>query len=289
MRSEREMFDLILGTARQDERIRAVILNGSRANPDAPRDFFQDYDVQYLVREVASFTSDPDWIRRFGELMILQTPDAMGAAPPDPEAPFTYLMQFMDGNRIDLTLYPVARIAEFHRNNLGVLLLDKDGLFERIETTGERGGLQKPPTPKQFADCCNEFWWINPYVAKGLWRGEIVYARHMLDVVIREQLLKMLTWYVGVKFEYTRDPGKFGRHLQARLEPELWDLLLQTYASGDYAHTWAALFAAGELFRLTALQVAQACAFEYPMQDDERVSAHLRHVQALPRDARQMY
>ena len=38
MRSEREMYDLILGFARADERVRGVILNGSRANPNAPRD-----------------------------------------------------------------------------------------------------------------------------------------------------------------------------------------------------------------------------------------------------------
>ncbi len=30
MRSEQEMLDLILTTAREDERIRAVIMNGSR-------------------------------------------------------------------------------------------------------------------------------------------------------------------------------------------------------------------------------------------------------------------
>lgn len=34
-RSDKEMFDLVLDTARDDDRIRAVILNGSRANPDA--------------------------------------------------------------------------------------------------------------------------------------------------------------------------------------------------------------------------------------------------------------
>ena len=38
MRSEREMYDLILGFARSDERVRGGILNGSRANPNAPRD-----------------------------------------------------------------------------------------------------------------------------------------------------------------------------------------------------------------------------------------------------------
>lgn len=33
MRNEKEMFDLILGVATGDERVRAVVLNGSRANP----------------------------------------------------------------------------------------------------------------------------------------------------------------------------------------------------------------------------------------------------------------
>jgi aminoglycoside 6-adenylyltransferase len=43
MRTETEIFDLILGFARSDGRIRAVVLNGSRANPLAPRDILQDY------------------------------------------------------------------------------------------------------------------------------------------------------------------------------------------------------------------------------------------------------
>ena len=38
MRSEREMYDLILGFARADERVHGGILNGSRANSNAPRD-----------------------------------------------------------------------------------------------------------------------------------------------------------------------------------------------------------------------------------------------------------
>ena len=82
MRSEQEMFDLILSTARQDPLIRAVVLNGSRANPAAPRDFFQDFDIVYLVTDPAPFTRNLEWIRRFGEMMILQLPDDMGDPPP---------------------------------------------------------------------------------------------------------------------------------------------------------------------------------------------------------------
>ena len=65
MRSEQEMLELIVDTARNDERIRAVILNGSRANPNAPRDIFQDFDVVYIVTDVVSFSYDYEWIKIF--------------------------------------------------------------------------------------------------------------------------------------------------------------------------------------------------------------------------------
>lgn len=45
MRTEAEMYRLILEKARADERIRAVYMNGSRTNPNVPKDIFQDYDV----------------------------------------------------------------------------------------------------------------------------------------------------------------------------------------------------------------------------------------------------
>jgi aminoglycoside 6-adenylyltransferase len=77
MRTEQQMLDLILGTAREDERIRAVILNGSRANLRVRRDPFQDFDIVYVATEVTSFRRDPDWIRRFGEIMVMQTPEDM--------------------------------------------------------------------------------------------------------------------------------------------------------------------------------------------------------------------
>ena len=84
MRSTQQMLDLILAAARDDERIRAVILNGSRANPNAPRDFFQDFDIVYLVTDPLPFRNNYQWIRQFGELMILQEPDDMMDPPSEP-------------------------------------------------------------------------------------------------------------------------------------------------------------------------------------------------------------
>lgn len=282
-RTEAEMFALILDTARADERIRAVILNGSRADPNAPRDRLQDFDIVYLVTEVAPLAHNLAWLERFGERIILQMPDAMGDPPAEGGTRFAYLMQFADGNRLDLTLLPVARANELPNDSLSVLLLDKDGIVPPLSPPSDRDYLPKPPTATAFADCCNEFWWVAPYVAKGLWRREIPYAKAMLDGVLREQLFKLLSWYVGIRFNFARSIGKEGKYLERLLEPELWAQLERTYADAAYAHNWDALFVMCELFRTVAVQVAEAFGFDYPAQDDERVSAYLRHIRALPR------
>jgi len=289
MRSEEEMLELILDTAKRDDRIRAVIMNGSRANPQARRDIFQDFDIVYLVADVASFTDDQTWINRFGELMILQMPEAMGDPPPLNDGRFAYLMQFTDGNRIDLTLLPIAKLHEFKRDSLSLLLLDKDGIVEPFPPPYESDYLPGPPNAKAFSDCCNEFWWVCPYVAKGLWREEIIYARYMFDQVVREQLRKMLTWYVGVKTWFLQGPGKFGKHLRQYLEPELWAMLEKTYSDASYEKTWDALEVMCDLFRVAANQVAEHFGFDYPQGDDEKVSAHLKHVRSLSANAKEIY
>jgi aminoglycoside 6-adenylyltransferase len=289
VRSAQEMLDLILDTARMDERIRAVILSGSRANANAPRDPFQDFDIVYLVTDVAPFRRNEQWIARFGELMILQMPEDMQDPPPQADGGYTYLMQFADGNRIDLGLWPVDKLEQLERDSLSVLLLDKDGIVQPFEPPSEHDYLPRPPTAKAFADCCNEFWWVSPYVAKGLWRKEIVYAKHVLDHYVRDQLMKMTAWYVGVETAFGRNPGKFGKHLEQYLEPELWEMLLSTYADAGYERTWQALFTACDLYRRMALRVAAHLGFKYPHADDARVSAHLRHVKALPRSAAEIY
>ena len=52
MRSEREMYDLILEYALRDQRVRGVILNGSRADPVASLDQLRDFDIVYLVTDI---------------------------------------------------------------------------------------------------------------------------------------------------------------------------------------------------------------------------------------------
>jgi aminoglycoside 6-adenylyltransferase len=267
-------------------------MNGSRVNPNARRDPFQDFDIVYIVTDVAPFRHNLEWIQRFGELMILQMPEEMGDPPPSGEGFFTYLMQFTDGNRIDLGIFTMPQWREHSkdRDSLSLLLLDKDGIIEPFPAADESSYLPKPPTAREFSDCCNEFWWVSPYAAKGLWRREILYARVMFDEVLRnEQLMKMLRWHIGIKTDFQVSPGKLGKYFQKYLEPELWEMLLKTFSDASYENTWDALFTMCDLFRRVAIPVAGHFGFEYPYEDDRRVTAHLKYVRALPQDAKELY
>lgn len=279
MRSEKEMLELILSIARDDERVRAVILNGSRANPNAPCDRFQDFDVVYLVTDVQSFKNNPGWIDVFGERMILQLPDDMEGEPI--RTGYAYLMQFMDGNRIDLTLEPVEGYPGSHQDSLSILLLDKDDRLPPFPEANEYDYLPKAPSLKQYMECCNEFWWVSPYVAKGLWRSEITYAMAMMEIV-RNQLLKMLTWQIGLETGFKVNPGKEGKYFKKYLAADLWQDLLKTYPRAEVDEIWEALFSVGRLFRKTGRQVGLKTGFNYPVEFDDKVSPYLERIRNLP-------
>jgi len=281
LRGDDDVLQRILDVARADPRVRAVVLSGSRADPAAPVDAWRDFDVLFVVADVAPYRSDPAWIDVFGERAILQRPDAMFGAAAREDGGEAYLMLFVDGSRIDLTLLPVAAMAAFSHGGPAAVLLDRDGVVPAPPPPDAPHHVPAPPTAVAFADVCNEFWWVAPYVAKGLARGELTYARHHLDTVLRAQLHTLLGWEVAAASGFRRGTGRAGRHLRRELPPAWWARLEATYADADPARGWAALDALTELFRMAAVRVATRFGFDYPHDDDARVARHLRRLRAL--------
>jgi aminoglycoside 6-adenylyltransferase len=285
MRSEEEIYNLVLDIAIASENIRAVVLNGSRADPNAPKDIFQDYDIVYFVRDLESFTSNHNWIGIFGERLILQMPEQM-TLPGYPVASrqtFSYLMLFKDKNRIDLTLFPVERITrEFSFDSLSVRLLDKDNLFPNLPPPDESDYLIRKPAEKEFADVCNEFWWVCPYVAKGLARGEITYAKDMLENPVRMMFLKMIEWQIGIKTDFRVNFGKSGKNLKRLVDPQLYEKILLTYPDGNIQNIWKSLFLMTEIFDESARTTARCFGFIYDQAESQNVINYLKDIESLP-------
>lgn len=97
--------------------------------------------------------------------------------------------------------------------------------------------------------------------------------------------MKMLNWYVGVKTDFQKSPGKMGKYLNQCLDAELWKLLEDTYADSKPEHIWDSLFVMGDLFRQVGRCVADHFGFNYPEQDDKNVTSYLQYIRRLPRSA----
>jgi aminoglycoside 6-adenylyltransferase len=282
MRNEKEMMDLIVNTANNDERIRAVIMNGSRTNPNAKKDFFQDYDVVYIVKDIDTFTSDHNWVDIFGERLMMQMPEDKVIPPAGNDGRYIYLMQFKDGNRIDLSLIPLEKMDELiRRDSLSILLLDKDGIIGSFPPSNDRDYHISRPSEKEFMDSCNEFWWICLNISKGLWREELTYVMFMYEQINRNVLIRMIEWNIGIKTDFTISAGKFGKNMEDFLEKDEWNEFISTYPEPDYEKIWHSLFNMCNLFRKMAIYVAKHFAFVYSHDDDNNVTAHLKYIKNI--------
>ena len=261
MRAETEMLDLILQTAKTLQ-VKAVAMSGSRTNPKAPKDEFQDYDVVYVVDDLDNLTSDLSWLDQFGKRIIEQEVAL--------DHRRLYLMLFEDGNRIDLTLCPKEHIQEWVDSEADYTVLkDEKGLFEFYSPSPQRFWMS-PASALDFKNSCNEFWWVSAYVVKGICRNQTIYATDHLYSICQQELLKVMAWQV-VSDRGKVDIGKnykyLFNYLPTEKEKEFSDLL--DFSSID--KITQSLLATMQLFHREAQRLAQKLGFDYDKEVAEKM------------------
>lgn len=277
-RDKETIMNLILSVAKDDHRIRAVIMNGSRTISKSREDIFQDYDIIYVVNDVKLFVEDKQWIKQFGDILIMQKPDEISGEWPKYKDKFAYLMLFKDGNRIDLTLLHKDKATSMHRDSRSILLLDKDEIIGELELPSDKDYLPTPPSEKEFFDCCNEFFWVATYVAKGIARKELLYAKYMSEQIIRLELIKLLTWHSGIKTNFSVNFGICSKYLEKYLEPELWHKFCKTYTNANYEKMWKSLLGMCDIFNDIALLISKHYKFEFNKEEYNEVIEYLKTV-----------
>ena len=269
MRTEKQIYDTILSFAEADERIRVVTLEGSRTNINIPADEFQDFDITFFVTDMQSFTNNDEWLNVFGERLIMQKPEGMELFPAE-EKGFSYLMLFSDDIKIDLTLLSLDLLDEYFTwDKLVVLLLDKDCRIEHPPVPTDIDYRLQCPTARMFDDCCNEFWLTISYVIKGLLRKEILFAIDHMNDIVRKELLRMISWLVGIEDGLTFSLGKNYKFLERYIPEEMWKKLMLTYRMDSYAKMWESLEQCMSLFREVSVEVAGRLNYRCPSYDEK--------------------
>ena len=265
-RSEEGIFALILGVAQADERIRAVYMNGSRANPRVSPDEFQDFDIVYVALDSSEFESEHDLPKWFGKPLIVQRPDNIFP---------TWLMLFDDGNRIDLQIENLSE-SRFGQDSLTMLLLDKDGTFLSIPISNDRDYWIKKPNEVEFYNICNDFWWCLNNVAKGIRREQLPYAHRMFMETSHQNLAQMLDWFIATQQDFKLSTGMWGKEVEKHLSMELFERYKKTYPAADYVQIWQAIDEACELFHFLANELAEVLGFTYRQHEEEGMKKYLK-------------
>ena len=266
MSTDTEMMNLILQIA-ESLQVEAVALSGSRANPRAPKDEFQDYDVVYIVDDLEDLISDLSWLDQFGKRIIEQEV-TLGHRR-------LYLMLFEDGNRIDLTLCPKEYIQEWvdSEANFEVIKDDK-GLFEAYQPNS-KPYWTAPPTEEDFAASCNEFWWVSAYVVKAIRRNQLIYATDHLYGICQQELLKVLAWQVTSE-RGSVDIGKNYKYLFKYLSDEQEKEFSALLDLSSLEKNSQSLFATMNFFHREASVLAQKMGFTYDQKEAKKMIAYAK-------------
>jgi aminoglycoside 6-adenylyltransferase len=280
------------GLARPD--VRALILTSSRTSPLAHLDRLSDYDVIIVTTDIDPYLDD-GWLGDFGAVLVLYR---------DPIRlehglrRFTRVTQYEDGLKIDFTLWPpemVARvIAEAERAgrldpdlDAGyAVLLDKDGLTMALPPPTYRAYIPAPPSEAAYLKVIELLYHEATYVAKNLWRDELLPAKYSLDEVMKQHDLRvMLEWRMEMDHGWSVKTGVFGKGLKKYLPPDIWQELDATYVGAGIEDNWASMFAAIALFRRVAMEVGAHLGYAYPEDLHQRMMTYLQWVRTLDRRA----
>jgi aminoglycoside 6-adenylyltransferase len=288
---EDQMIQRLIQWAERQPLVRAMLLTSSRAVPNAPCDVLSDYDVILALLDVEPFHADRTWLEDFGPVLALYRD------PLEPYLGFTAsgnVTQYENGLKIDFTLWPVEvlqRLAsdphlpeEFDAGYR--VLLDKDHLTDGLQPPTYAAYIPKPPTEKEYQSAVEVFFLDATYVAKFLWRDDIMAAKHILDHCIKqEHLLPMLEWCVEIDHGWSVKPGLYGQRLKRWLNPELWRELESTYTGAELEANWDAMFRSVALFRAAAIKVGDHLGYSYPHDLERRALAYLHKAKNLDPEA----
>ena len=283
MKSEQEMFDLFVEIAKEDERIRAIYLHGSRANPNAWKDEYSDYDVVFVVSEIKSFISDNNWLSNFGDIYFVfeayrNENDYFMNEINDLSRRYVWSMILKDGNCIDLVIEIVEEaMRHSHIKDKPVMVLfDKDSLLPVNDSPTDIICAGEKPAKEKYYACCTAFWWFLNDVSKAIKRDQLPYAMERFRLFNRFTLNQMIDWYIGTQNDFSVSPGDSGRFYKKYLSEELYELYLKTYSDGYYENFWDAIFYTCELFRKVAKNVGDYLGLVYNQQQEEVMLEYIK-------------
>jgi len=266
------LLDRVVAWAEVEPNVIALVLTGSRAAINRTPDRWSDVDIELICDDPTPLTEDDTWLHRFGEVLVYLR---LWSEERDRQ---TRLVVYAEGE-VDFSLCGRGRITDqadglvdLYRRGYQVIL-DKEGITGGLPMPDGRPVRRDLPTAEEYLYVVSNFW-FEAHHMPGYLAREDLWALKFRDGTMKKALRKMLEWKALVGDPST-DVRHIGHGMRGWVGDDTWRELHGAWGRFDAASSRESLMATVEIFRRTAIEVANALGFDYPDEADRQITDRL--------------
>jgi len=274
--SMQTFLDRIIKWGEQEEAVKALILQGSRAAGIA--DEYSDYDLAVFCSTYEPYIQEESWLSNIKDVWVCVHEKVVQNDKVFP----TRLVIFEGGIKADFTFYTMDVLEALgHKKSLPdeynrgyLVLLDKESLAASLPKASGKERPANKPSEQEFLRVIKEFWFEVHHVAKYLKREDLWSAKFRSGSINDHFLLKMIQWHEEARLQWQSRMPPLGKRMHSWVDEDTWKALHQIFAHFDSKDSWQALMHTMELFRNIAIATSNKLGYNYPHDLDK----HITHI-----------
>lgn len=265
-----ELFEKIKKFAEEEDKIKSMVLFGSRARSIKKADDYSDYDIIFFVDDIKYFTEKDEWLKEISDYYISFVEHT---AVQDYERRIFFDdamdMDFIFYNAADaerITNDPIIK-AWYSRGYR--IIVDKIDYSKMITGDLATGNEDNMLTEAQFNNLLQTFWFHTIWSVKKVMRGEIWSAKNCIDSYLKTLLRQVIEYHEKADKGWTFDTWHDGRFFDDWVTPKVKLELNDAYGRYDAESLNKALLKTMELFSKEARTTAVLLNYSYPVKVEE--------------------
>ena len=271
------MLESVIGWARAQEPIRALVVTGSLARDDGTVDAFSDLDLQVIADDCDAFIRDDGWLDDIGEVWI--------RFPLNQTVPYR-LVWFKGGVKVDFQFIKTSAIREMIKSGdlsdeymRGYhVALDKDGRYEKLPASPRIIIQGASPSVEEVDAVVNEFFFEALHVAQYIRRREFWVVKFR-DWTMKCDLLQMLEWQARATQKPPVDTFTLGKGIR-RWSPH-YAKLPALFSDWDVKALWEGLLGQIALFEQLQRELRAALDQAHDETEYAEITAYIRALREL--------
>jgi aminoglycoside 6-adenylyltransferase len=260
--------------AEREPNIRLALLLGSQARTKMPADPFSDIDLVLFALDAERLLEDEGWIAGLGPYWTSHIES--NALETGPER----RVLFEDGQDVDFSVFPAdfmpaisadARAMAILRRGFRALV-NKDTVELPVPAAEPAA---TPPSPSEFSNLVNDYWFHLVWTAKKLRRGELLTSLEATNGYLRGLLVRAVRWHAVARGPSGREVWHGARFFEQWADPRVIRDFPETVAQYDARSVARALRANRALFRWLTDELSESLSFPSPLRDRPGLSTYL--------------